>query len=58
LFDLNAKLPKSYIAIFLLSQGLSGVASNVLRLMSLWLYTTGVESESQSGSSVIEAAFN
>ena len=34
----NAKLPGSYIGIFLTSQGLAGIASNVLRFASLEIW--------------------
>ena len=40
-YDLNAKLPKSYIATFMTSHGVSGLGSNVLRLVSMMLWSTG-----------------
>lgn len=43
LFDLNAKLPKSYIAAFLTSQGLSGVVANLLKLAGLTMLTEGAD---------------
>mmetsp|Transcript_29243 Transcript_29243/g.38951 ORF Transcript_29243/g.38951 Transcript_29243/m.38951 type:complete len:114 (-) Transcript_29243:336-677(-) len=34
-YSYNAKLPSSYIATFLTSQGIAGIFSNLLRLLSL-----------------------
>lgn len=60
LSDANAKLPTNYIAIFLTSQPIAGVVSNLLMLLSLILYNS--ESESVDGgvqpsSTAIEMAY-
>ena len=39
-YSFNAKLPSSYIAVFLTSHGFSGIASNMLRLAGLTLWPT------------------
>lgn len=41
-YDLNAKLPKSYIATFMTSHGVSGLASNALRLITMLFWSTNV----------------
>ena len=41
-YDLNAKLPKPYIATFMTSHGVSGLASNALRLAAMQFWPTGV----------------
>ena len=46
-FAYNAKLPSSYIAIFLTSQGLAGIFSNMVRLASLWLWPI-IDGDTQS----------
>ena len=39
-YSYNAKLPSSYIAVFLTSHGLAGIASNLLRLAGLSIWPT------------------
>ena len=41
-YSYNAKLPSSYIAIFLTSHGAAGIFSNLLRLLSLYLWPMSV----------------
>ena len=37
-YSINAKLPHSYIQIFLTAQGIAGILSSVLRLSSLYIW--------------------
>jgi len=55
-YGYNAKLPSSYIAIFLTSQGLAGIFSNLLRLASLWLWPINGDTQS-TASSAFKACF-
>lgn len=42
-YSYNAKLPARYIAVFLTSHGVAGIFSNVLRLVSLFIWPVATE---------------
>ena len=54
----NSKLPSSYIAIFLTSHGLSGIAANMLRLtgLSIWPTATMITNSSGEATSTVDDA--
>ena len=57
-YSYNAKLPSSYIAVFLTSHGAAGIFSNLLRLLSLYLWPISVgNSTSAAGLDDSDSAF-
>ncbi len=55
-YGYNAKLPSSYISVFLISHGLAGIFSNVLRLTSLSLWP--IEDDVEVGVTTAGADFS
>ena len=48
----NAKLPSRYVAIFLTSHGVSGIAANMLRLTGLLIWPTAAMMTDSSGEAI------